>query len=64
MQNVWGEENVLDNAPSRKFLDPSMEASGLLTCEFVQEKQSTDSSRVQDVPDEGGSKTVLGRGPS
>ena len=30
MQNVWGEENVPENALSRKILDPSKRASGLL----------------------------------
>ena len=30
VQNVWGEENVPENALSRKVLDPSKRASGLL----------------------------------
>ena len=43
-QNVWGEENVPENAPSRKILDPSKRASGLLSRGFfVQEKQSNDT---------------------
>ena len=41
VQNVWGEENVPETAPSRKILDPSKRASGLLI--FVQEKQSNDT---------------------
>ena len=32
VQNVWGEENVPENAPSRKILDPSKE---LLVCSVV-----------------------------
>ena len=53
--NVWGEENVPENALSRKFLDPCKRASGLL-CRFifVQEKQSTDTG--------GGWKTYRTRG--
>ena len=37
-QNVWGEENVPENALSRKFLDPSKRASGLLCRKFLYRK--------------------------
>ena len=54
MQNVWGGENVPENALSRKFLDPSKTASGPL-CRglFVQE------NRVL-TPEGGGKRTVRG----
>ena len=35
VQNVWGEENVPENALSRKFLDPSKRAPGLLCRGFL-----------------------------
>ena len=43
VQNVWGEENVPENALSRKLLDPSKRPSDALAWIFVQEKQSTDA---------------------
>ena len=55
VQNVWGEEDVPENALSRKFLDPSKRASGLL-CRgiFVQEKRA--------LTPEGGGKRYRARG--
>ena len=55
VQNVWGEEeNVPENALSRKFLDPSKEASGLLGRGFLYRK-----SRAL-TPEGGGKRTVRG----
>ena len=54
MQNVWGEENVPENALSRKFLDPSKRASGLLCRGFLYRK-----SRAL-TPEGGGKRTVRG----
>ena len=57
MQNVWGEENVPENALSRKFLDPPKRASGLLCRGFLYRK-----NRVL-TPEGGGKRTVRGGGP-
>ena len=38
-KTVWGEENVPENALSRKFLDPSKRASGLLCRGFLYRKR-------------------------
>ena len=38
VQNVWGEENIPENALSRKFLDPPKRASGLLCRGFLYKK--------------------------
>ena len=63
VQNVWGEENEPDNAPSRKFLDPSKRASRLLSRGCVQDKnRALTPEGVKKVPDEGGSETFFGRG--
>ena len=51
-----GDENVPENAPSQKFLDPSKRDSfwSVKSWLFVQEKQSTDiGAGVKNVPDEG-----------
>ena len=55
--NVWGEENVPENALSRKFLDPSKRASGLLCREFLYRKNRALT------PEGGGKRTVRGGGP-
>ena len=52
VQNVWGEENVPENAPSRKILDPSKRASGLLSRGFLYRKNRATT------PEEGGKRTV------
>ena len=56
VQNVWGEENVPENALSPKFLDPSKRASGLLCRGFLNRK-----SRAL-TPEGGGKRTVRGGG--
>ena len=52
VQNVWGEENVPENALSRKFLDPSKRASGLLCRGFLYRKNRALT------PEGGGNRTV------
>ena len=54
VQNVWGEENVPENARSRKFLDPSKRASGLLSRGFLYRKNRGLT------PEGGGKRTVRG----
>ena len=54
VQNVWGEENVPENALSRKFLDPSKRASGLLCRGFLYRKNRAVT------PEGGGKRTVRG----
>ena len=54
MQNVWGEENVPENALSRKFLDPSKRASGLLCRGLLYTKNTALT------PEGGGKRTVRG----
>ena len=54
VQNVWGEENVPEKAPSRKFLDPSKRASGLLWRGFLYRKNRALT------PEGGGKRTVRG----
>ena len=39
-QNVWWKENVPENAPARKFLDPSKRSSGLLCRGFLCRKKT------------------------
>ena len=53
VQNVWGEENVPENAPSRKILDPSKRASGLLSRGCLGKNRAT-------TPEGGGKGTVRG----
>ena len=63
VQNVWGEENVPENALSRKFLDPSKRASGLLCRGFLFRKNralTPEGGGKRTV--QGGSKTLFGRG--
>ena len=55
VQNVWGEENVPENALSRRFLDPSKRASGLFCRGFLYRKNRA-------VTPEGGGKTYRTRG--
>ena len=43
VQNVWGEENEPENAPSRKILDPPKELLVCSVVDFAQEKQSNDT---------------------
>ena len=63
VQNVWGEENVPENAPSRKILDPSKRASGLLSRGFSHRKnRATTPEGVENVPNKGGPKPLFGRG--
>ena len=63
VQNVWGEENVPENALSRKFLDPSKRASGLLCRGFLCRKhRALTPEGVENVPYEGGSKTPFWEG--
>ena len=54
MQNVWGEENVPENAPSRKLLDPSKRAFGLLCRGLLYRKKRALT------PEGGGKRTVRG----
>ena len=54
VQNVWGEENVPENVLSRKFLDPSKRASGLLCRGFLYRKNRALT------PEGGGKRTVRG----
>ena len=54
VQNVWGEENVPENALSRKFLDPSKRAFGLLFRGFLYRKNRALT------PEGGGKRTVRG----
>ena len=60
MQSVWGEENVTENALSRKFLDPSKRASGLLCRGFLYTKNRALTNL--NVPYEVGSKTPFSEG--
>ena len=53
-QNVWGEENVPENALSRKFLDPSKRASGLLCRGYLYRKNRALT------PEGDGKRTVRG----
>ena len=46
VQNVWGEENVPENAPSRIILDPSKRASGLLSRGFLYRKKQSNDTRA------------------
>ena len=64
VQNVWGEENVPENALSRKFLEPSKRASGLLCRGFLyRETQSTDTwGGWKTYRTRGGPKPLFGRG--
>ena len=58
-----GEENVPENALSRKCLDPSKRASVLLCREFLCRKtRALTPEGVENVPYEGGSTTLFGRG--
>ena len=58
-----GEENVPENALSRKFLDPSKRASGLLCRGFLySENRALTRERGGNVPYEGGSKTPFWEG--
>ena len=59
MQNIWdgGEENVPENSLSRKCLDPSKRASGLLCRGFLYRKNRALT------PERGGKRTVRGGGP-
>ena len=59
-----GEENVPENAFSRKFLDPSKRASGLLCRGFLHRKNRTltPEGGVENVLYEGGSKTPFWAG--
>ena len=54
VQNVWGEENVPENALSWKSLDPSERASGLLCRGFFYRKNRALT------PEGGGKRTVRG----
>ena len=54
VQNVWGEENVPENVLSRKFLDPSKRAFGLLCRGFLYRKNRAVT------PEGGGKRTVWG----
>ena len=54
VQNVWGEENVPENALSRKILDPSKRASGLLCRGFLYRKNRALT------PEGGGKRTARG----
>ena len=66
VQNVWEEENVPENAPSRKILDPSKRA--LLVCSIMDFCTGRTEQRhprgVENVPYEGGPKPLFffGRG--
>ena len=63
VQSVWGEENVLENAPSRKILDPSKRASGLLSCGFCTGKtEQQHPRRVETHRTRGGPKPLFGSG--
>ena len=64
VQNVWGEENVPENAPSRKMLDPSKRASGLLSRGFLYRKNraTTPEGGWKTLPYEGGPNPLFGRG--
>ena len=58
---IWGgakrmEENVPENALSRKFLDPSKRASGLLCRGFLYRKNRALT------PERGGKRTIRGGG--
>ena len=58
-----GEENVPENAPSRKFLDPSKRVSALLCRGFLYRKnRALTPEGVENVPYEGGSKTPCWEG--
>ena len=63
VQNVWGEESVLEKAPSQKIWTPPKE---LLVCSVVDlctgKKKSNDPKGVENVPYEGGPKPLFGRG--
>ena len=54
VKNVWREENVPENALSRKFLDPSKKASGLLCRGFLYRKNRATT------PEGGGKRTIRG----
>ena len=61
-RKVW-EENVLEKALSRKFLDPSKRASGLLCRGFLYRKNGALTPEgVENVPYEGGPQPLFGRG--
>ena len=64
VQDVWGEENVPENAPSRKILDPSKRASVVCSVvDFCTGKTEQRHPRgVENVPYEGGSKTPFWEG--
>ena len=55
VQNVWGEENVPENALCRKFWNPSKRASGLLCRGFLYRKNRA-------LTPEGGGKRTVTRG--
>ena len=55
--NVWGEENVPENALSRIFLDPSKRVSGLLCRGFLYRKNRA-------LTPEGGGKRTVGPKPA
>ena len=55
VQNVWGEENIAENAPSRKILDPPKE---LLVCSVV----DLGIGKTQQRHPRGGWKTYQTRG--
>ena len=63
VQNVWGVENVPENALSRKFLDPSKRASGLLCRGFLYRKNKALTREGGGKrPVRGGSKTPFWEG--
>ena len=65
-QNVWGEENVPENAPSRKFLNPFKRSSDLLSPEFLNRiyraLPMTPEKGVEHVQDKEGSNTPFWEG--
>ena len=63
VQNVWGEENVPENTLSRKFLDPSKVASGLLSRGLVCRKNRPQGGR-RTCQTKGVQNSFLGGGPS
>ena len=54
LRNVWGEEIVPENAPSKKILQPSTRASGLLSRRFLYRRNRATS------PEGDGKRTVRG----
>ena len=60
---MGGGRNVPENAPSRKILDPSTRASGLLSRGFLYRKNRATTPEGGGKPTvQGGSKTLFGRG--